>query len=116
MREIFRTNNAISLDARMISANFTSCCMWMAYGFFGLNDVLVWGPNVVGLILTTIQIAVKLIYPSKDVVIISADMKDDLVKSVIVVGDKVPENDATTTFTSRHTMQLTSYAAVSSHL
>ena len=89
-----------------------SCCMWMAYGFFGLNDVLVWGPNAIGLILTTIQIVVKFVCPSKDD-IISADMTNDVLKSGIVVGDKIPENDATT---ARRTIQSTSYAAVSNHL
>lgn len=96
----------------MISANFMSCCMWMAYGLFGLNDVLVWGPNAIGLILTTVQIAVKLVYPSKDD-IISADMTNDVLKSGFVVGDKIPEKDATSTLC---TIQSTNYAVVSNHL
>jgi hypothetical protein len=66
MTEIVRTKNAISLNKLMIGANLLSTCMWISYGYFGLHDALVWGPNLVGLIFTVFQIALKLYYPSVD--------------------------------------------------
>ena len=43
----------------------TNCLMWTVYGFIAAKDVFVWGPNGTGLILGLVQLALKLLYPTK---------------------------------------------------
>lgn len=39
--------------------------LWTTYGVFAAKDIFVWGPNGTGLILGLVQLALKLVYPSK---------------------------------------------------
>ena len=43
-----------------------NCLMWSTYGVFAARDIFVWGPNGTGLVLGLMQLALKLLYPSKE--------------------------------------------------
>lgn len=43
----------------------TNCGTWAVYGI-AINDPWVWVPNLAGLILGLLQLALKLVYPSKE--------------------------------------------------
>ena len=47
-------------------AQVANCLMWTVYGVFAAKDVFVWGPNGTGLVLGLVQLALKLLFPSKD--------------------------------------------------
>lgn len=54
--EIFRTGDASSLYAPTICANFANATLWFFYGVIGLEDVNVWIPNGLAMILTIFQL------------------------------------------------------------
>ena len=64
VREVLVTSSAASIYAPLTIAQVANCWMWTIYGF-GIGDVWVYGPNGTGLLLGLVQLALKLLYPTK---------------------------------------------------
>jgi solute carrier family 50 (sugar transporter) len=64
IRKVIQRKNASSVYAPATAAQCANCGLWTAYGYLGIGDVFVWGPNLTGLVLGLLQLALKLIYPS----------------------------------------------------
>jgi len=62
---VLQTKNAVSILGRLTVAQITNSLLWTLYGFT-VQQVFVWGPNLVGLILGLVQLSLKMIYPSLD--------------------------------------------------
>lgn len=67
MRTVIAKRDATSIYAPMTAAQCVNCTLWTVYGMAASHDVFVWGPNLTGLLLGLMQLALKLCYPSKDV-------------------------------------------------
>ena len=65
MKTVIAEKNAASILAPLTLCQVTNCLMWTVYGFIAAKDVFVWGPNGTGLILGLVQLALKLLYPTK---------------------------------------------------
>lgn len=72
--EVISTANAASIYAPLTATQVTNCLSWTIYGLV-IGDIWVWGPNGMGLALGLMQLALKLIYPSKE-------KKDDETKAL----------------------------------
>ena len=66
LNEVLSTANAASIYAPLTAAQCTNCAMWTVYGL-GIGDIWVWGPNSTGLALGLVQLALKLIFPSRPI-------------------------------------------------
>jgi len=64
LHEVLTTANAASIYAPFTAAQCSNCLMWTVYGL-GIGDVWVWGPNATGLALGCVQLALKLLFPSR---------------------------------------------------
>ena len=62
---VIAERDASSIYAPMTAAQCANGTLWTLYGLFGVGDVFVWGPNLVGLLLGLAQLALKLVFPSK---------------------------------------------------
>ena len=49
----------------MTAAQCVNCSLWTVYGLAAAHNVYVWGPNLTGLLLGLMQLALKLCYPAK---------------------------------------------------
>jgi len=58
--EIWRSGDASGLYLPMLLANLATACCWFGYSMFALHDVFIYGPNCVGIVLTSITIFTKL--------------------------------------------------------
>lgn len=56
--EVLKTRDSSSLYVPVICANLCNATSWVVYGYLSTHDVLVWGPNVVGAILSVIQLLI----------------------------------------------------------
>jgi hypothetical protein len=54
---IILTRDASSLYAPTIFVNLLNALLWLFYGLLGIHDVLVWLPNVIGLVLCIFQLS-----------------------------------------------------------
>lgn len=66
MRTVIATRDASSIYAPMTAAQCINCMLWTVYGLAAAHNIFVWGPNLTGLILGLLQLALKLCFPSKD--------------------------------------------------
>lgn len=57
MAEVIRTKDASSLYLPNILVNSLNATMWLCYGAFGVNNIVVWGPSLIGLLLSFSQMA-----------------------------------------------------------
>jgi hypothetical protein len=64
MRTVLATRDASSIYAPMTAAQCVNCMLWTVYGLAAAHDVFVWGPNLTGLVLGLMQLALKLCFPS----------------------------------------------------
>eukprot|EP01024_Parvocaulis_polyphysoides_P008037 TRINITY_DN12360_c0_g6_i1.p1 TRINITY_DN12360_c0_g6~~TRINITY_DN12360_c0_g6_i1.p1 ORF type:complete len:239 (-),score=21.29 TRINITY_DN12360_c0_g6_i1:83-799(-) len=62
---VIKRRDSSSLHLPQIFMNFTNSCLWFIYGFFGLNDPLIWIVNVVGVVLSVIALFLRIIFPRK---------------------------------------------------
>lgn len=53
---VLKTKNSSSLNPPMIIANLSNATLWLVYGYSTLNDIFVYGPNLVGVVLSALQI------------------------------------------------------------
>ena len=65
MRTVIATRDASSIYAPMTAAQCVNCMLWTVYGLIAAHNIFVWGPNLAGLVLGLMQLALKLFYPSK---------------------------------------------------
>lgn len=61
---VFRTRDSGSILAPLTFAQVTNTALWSAYGL-AIKDKFVWGPNAVGLGFGLIQLALKILFPSR---------------------------------------------------
>ena len=64
MGTVIAKRDASPIYAPMTAAQCINCMLWTVYGFVAAHDVFVWGPNLTGLSLGLMQLALKLCYPS----------------------------------------------------
>ena len=64
LRAYLRERDSASIYAPLTLAQVANCATWTGYGF-AIGDLWVWGPNLTGLILGLLQLALKLVYPAK---------------------------------------------------
>lgn len=62
---VIKTKDSSSLHLPSILANLLNATMWLIFGFYGLNNIIVWLPNVVGITLVACQLTIILIYNPK---------------------------------------------------
>ena len=62
MRVIIKTKDSSSLHIPSLFANLGNALMWIIYGIAGINDPLVWVPNLLGGLLTCSQITLCILY------------------------------------------------------
>ena len=62
--KVLKRKDASSIFAPATAAQCANCGLWTAYGYLGIGDVFVWGPNLTGLALGLVQLALKLVFPS----------------------------------------------------
>ena len=65
MRVIIKTKDSSSLHIPSLIANLGNALMWIIYGIAGIQDPLVWVPNLLGGLLTCSQIALCILYRNK---------------------------------------------------
>jgi uncharacterized protein with PQ loop repeat len=63
--EIIRERDSSSLYAPTVLVNLANATLWTIYGIFAINDVNVWVPNAVGIVLSFIQLFLCGIFPRK---------------------------------------------------
>jgi solute carrier family 50 (sugar transporter) len=62
LMQVIRTQNSTSLHGPFLLANLAGGLMWTIYGFTALDDPIVYGSNGFGVIFTSVQLLIKLIY------------------------------------------------------
>jgi solute carrier family 50 protein (sugar transporter) len=62
---VIRTRDASSLFAPMISINLANALLWVFYGAIGVNNPLIWVPNIIGVILATFQLSLVFVFKKK---------------------------------------------------
>ena len=73
MRSVISKRDASSIYAPMTAAQCVNCMLWTVYGSVAAHNVFVWGPNLIGLLLGLMQLALKLCYPSRPSGLASSD-------------------------------------------
>jgi solute carrier family 50 protein (sugar transporter) len=61
--EIIKTKDSSSLYLPSIYISTLNCLLWLVYGVFGVNQILIWIPNIIGFIICMIELLVCRIYP-----------------------------------------------------
>ncbi|GMT19238.1 hypothetical protein PFISCL1PPCAC_10535 [Pristionchus fissidentatus] len=65
LREVIRSKNSSSLPLPLCAANFFVSLQWCAYGY-SIDDSVIYTPNILGILLGTVQLSLILMYPSKE--------------------------------------------------
>ena len=65
IKGVIASRDASSIYAPATAAQVINCGLWTTYGFFAAKDIFVWGPNLTGLLLGFVQLALKVIFSSK---------------------------------------------------
>lgn len=63
--EILRTKNSSSLYPPLLMANGVNSLLWLLYGYYGVNDPFIYGPNLLGVAFTFFQGLLACIYKSQ---------------------------------------------------
>jgi len=66
VRAVLNEKDASSLPLPYAVMCFLNGFCWFAYGWFVLRDIILWGPSIIGLILSSIQISLIAYYGRKD--------------------------------------------------
>ena len=74
---ILKEKNSSSIYPPMIVTNATNCLMWYIYGM-EMNDAVIWGPNVIGLILQVINGILVLWYPNRNWTILCSPLHNNV--------------------------------------
>lgn len=65
MKIVLETKSSDSIHSPTVTMNIINALFWISYGL-ARNDIIIYGPNGVGLLLGTIQGILCLVYPPKD--------------------------------------------------
>lgn len=76
VRTVVQQRNAASILGPLTMGQIINSALWTAYGVT-LQQVFVWAPNLAGLVLGLVQLALKVVYPSARVCEIPDDLGDD---------------------------------------
>eukprot|EP00201_Polytomella_parva_P020191 CAMPEP_0175043368 /NCGR_PEP_ID=MMETSP0052_2-20121109/3141_1 /TAXON_ID=51329 ORGANISM="Polytomella parva, Strain SAG 63-3" /NCGR_SAMPLE_ID=MMETSP0052_2 /ASSEMBLY_ACC=CAM_ASM_000194 /LENGTH=297 /DNA_ID=CAMNT_0016306405 /DNA_START=163 /DNA_END=1056 /DNA_ORIENTATION=- len=63
MVKVIKSRNSSSILVPLTLANSLNALLWTLYGF-GIDNIFVWLPNLIGLVLSLAQFALRLIYPA----------------------------------------------------
>jgi len=85
MADVIKSKNSRALSRPLSFLSFLCALSWTTYGFLA-QDIFIWGPNSVGLMLATAQLSLILIYPDLEGEDSSASTKTSGIESVPVVG------------------------------
>lgn len=66
IRKVIETKNSKSLYMPTIITNVLNTLMWVIYGWFGIDDPVVYGPNLAGLFLSLSQLGLIVVYSNKE--------------------------------------------------
>lgn len=77
---VFKMKDASSIYAPQLIANCVNCTCWTIYGLFGVGDVFVYIPPLVGIACSAFLLSLKTIYPSNITVMLKKDdpLLDDI--------------------------------------
>lgn len=67
LADVIKTKNSVSLYRPVLFTNLCNAFMWVVYGFLGNHDPLVWGPNLIGFLLTLFQLSLSVYYKSTSI-------------------------------------------------
>ena len=56
IKTVIEDKNTDSLPVAFTLATFVNCILWSSYGWLVIDDIYVWGPNLAGLIFSSVQI------------------------------------------------------------
>lgn len=62
LKHVLETGSAKAIPLPFTLASFFNCALWSVFGIFGIHDVNVYLPNVLGLLCSIAQIALKIKY------------------------------------------------------
>jgi solute carrier family 50 protein (sugar transporter) len=79
MKVVVQTKSAKSIPLPFTLLTTLNCFMWTVFGWFAMNDVNVYLPNVLGLTSGIVQIVLKLIYGSNDSLPAKTNSSSDIV-------------------------------------
>lgn len=65
MAQVIKMRDSSSLYLPLIVSSFCNAFLWVIYGFVVKHDLAIWLPNGVGVVLSTIQFALKMLFPSR---------------------------------------------------
>ncbi len=64
--DVVKSKDSSSLYKPTLFANLINATMWVIYGLLGTGDPLVWGPNLIGFILSTLQLSIAYYYRPRE--------------------------------------------------
>ena len=67
LMNVWKTRDATSLFLPLLLANLATALCWFFYSLIALNDVFIYGPNIIGIFLSCITISTKLYLGDKPV-------------------------------------------------
>jgi solute carrier family 50 protein (sugar transporter) len=62
--EVIRLKDSASLYIPSIVISSLNCILWFFYGLLGVNSILIWLPNVIGLVICVVELVICFIYPA----------------------------------------------------
>jgi len=65
LHTVIKEKDSSSIYLPTIFVNMVNATCWVIYGLLGVKDVIVWGPNAVGLLIGTTQAIIGMSYPRK---------------------------------------------------
>jgi uncharacterized protein with PQ loop repeat len=87
MIEIVKSKDASSLYAPALLINGANCTLWFFYGLIGIEAVIVWLPNIIGLALLVVELIMCGIYPAVRHKTIVFEGEDQPLSDYAVYGD-----------------------------
>lgn len=62
LQQVIQSKSAASIPLPFTIASTINCLLWSIVGIYGMNDVYIWLPSVLGLCCALVQLLLKLIY------------------------------------------------------
>jgi len=90
LKRVVREKNAAPIPLPFTFMGFMNGLCWFAYGWYIGEEFFIWGPALIGLVLTTIQLSLILFYGSKD----NRNETIELKKMTVEEYEDEPENDS----------------------
>ena len=77
MRKVVETKDSSSLYLPTIATNMGNALMWVVYGWFAVNDPIIYGPNFIGLLISSLQLGLIAMYPKKEPPLLPSSSTED---------------------------------------